>query len=252
MSSPIAVVTGASRGIGRAITQTFAQKGYEVWALARSLEALHALSRQSSPGKIRPLALDAENPGSVEQAARTILDTHTPSVWVNNAGIAFSASLEETDDALWQRTLAVNVTAPFAFCRAVMPRMAQQGFGRVINIASTAAVRGFKYTSAYCASKHALLGLTRSLAHEYADKKITVNAVCPGWTDTDMASQAVANISKATGRDEAAARARLVQASPLKRMVTPEEVASLVEYLASEAASAITGAAYLLDGGETA
>jgi NAD(P)-dependent dehydrogenase (short-subunit alcohol dehydrogenase family) len=133
-----------------------------------------------------------------------------------------------------------------------MPVMAKAGGGRVINIASTAALKGFKYTSAYCASKHALLGLTRSLAVEYAAKGVTVNALCPGWTDTDMLAQSAENISKSTGRSTEEARDSLAKMNPMGQLIRPEDVARLCLFLASEAASAVTGAAWTIDGGESA
>jgi len=146
--------------------------------------------------------------------------------------------------------LAVNVVAPFVLCRALMPRMAQAGGGRVINIASVAALRGMRYTSAYCASKHALLGMTRALALEWAAKGVTVNAVCPGWTETDMLTRALDAVVEKTGRTQEEARAAVLAHNPMGRPVTPEEVASLCLYLASPGAAGMTGAALSVDGGE--
>jgi NAD(P)-dependent dehydrogenase (short-subunit alcohol dehydrogenase family) len=251
-SGSTAVVTGASRGIGKAIAIKFAQAGYEVWALARSLDALQTLEAEASAfGKIRPLRLDAEKPEDVVAAAGIIAEKGAPAVLVNNAGIAPSAPLAKTSLEEFQRTLTVNTTAPFLLCRELMPLMAQAGGGRVINIASTAAMKGFKYTSAYCASKHALLGLTRALALEFASKAVTVNAVCPGWSDTDMLSESAERISQTTGRTVAEARETLAKLNPMGRLITPGEIAELCLFLASPAASAITGAAYVMDGGET-
>lgn len=253
MNTPVAVVTGASRGIGRAIALRFAEEGMNVWALARSVDALETLAKEAPrPHSIRPLKMDAANHDELHQACQTILAQGTPFILVNNAGIASSSSLEQTDLSIFERTMAVNVTAPFLLCRELMPHMAQQGGGRIINIASTAALRGYKYTAAYCASKHALLGLTRSLAVEYGAKNVTVNAICPGWTDTDMLASAVSNISGRTGKTPEQARDLLAQMNPMKRLVTPEEVAALCVFLASPHAQTVTGAAYSMDGGETA
>jgi 3-hydroxybutyrate dehydrogenase len=168
---------------------------------------------------------------------------------VNNAGIAESAPLARTDDAIWDRTMALNVTAAFSLCRAVMPEMARRGPGRVVNIASNAGLRGYAYTSAYCASKHALVGLTRALAVEFARTGVTVNAVCPGFVDTAMSERAAGNIERATGRD---GREALAALSPQKRMMTPEEVAHAVWSFLPYEARGITGQCIALDGGQTA
>jgi NAD(P)-dependent dehydrogenase (short-subunit alcohol dehydrogenase family) len=245
----IVVVTGASRGIGRAVAEAFAEAGHVVWALARTEEALASLA-QRFPGRVKPLVMDATREDSVLAAARTVLAAGTPRVLVNNAGIALSAPLKRTTTEDYRRVMAVNVEAPFLLCRELMPAMAEAGVGRVINVASTAALKGFTYTSAYCASKHALLGLTRALALEYARKHVTVNAVCPGWTDTDMLKNSVDTIVGATGRTAEQARAQLAGMNAMGTLIRPQDVAHLCLFLASDAASAVTGAAYTMDGGE--
>lgn len=251
MTTPLALVTGASRGIGKAIALKLAHNGFHVLALARTTEALNALVAEAPKSSIEPLALDMGDLGSVEKALGT-LSAREVSVLVNNAGIAPSSSLAKTTLAEFQQVQAVNLAAPFLFCRAFMPAMAARGAGRVVNIASTAAFRGYLYTAAYCASKHALLGLTRSLALEYAAKKVTINAVCPGWTDTDMLSSAVARIEKKTGRSADEAKAAIVGGHPLGRAVSPAEVAEVVAFLTtSPGAAAINGAAYIVDGAES-
>jgi NAD(P)-dependent dehydrogenase (short-subunit alcohol dehydrogenase family) len=248
-ASKVAVVTGASRGIGRAVAQRFARNGYQVWALARTVAALEELRKEG----IRPLEVDVTDPRRLEAALGTL--THegpAPSVLVNNAGIALSAPLAKTSLDDFERVMALNVRAAFMLCQGLMPAMAKVGDGRVINIASTAALKGFKYTSAYCASKHALLGLTRALAVEFASKGVTVNAVCPGWTDTDMLARSAEAISSATGRSKAQAVQALQDMNPMKRLTRPEEVADLCLFLASPSAATVTGAAYTMDGGESA
>jgi len=244
-----AVVTGASRGIGRALVQAFVKEGYEVWALARAADALEALAKETG-GAVHPLAIDVADEAAVLAATKRILEAGTPRVLVNNAGITVSAPLHKTSTQDFHKVMAVNVTAPFLFSRELIPAMAAAGGGRVINIGSIAATRGVKYTSAYCASKHALLGLTRSLAVEWARKNVTVNIVNPGWVETDMLSNAKAAISKSTGRSEQEAHAALANMNAMGRVIQPEEVASLCLFLASDAAATITGSAYNIDGGE--
>ncbi len=252
MDASHVVVTGASRGIGRAIALRYAQAGWKVWALARSEEALTSLAAEAPKGSVEPVVFDASVPAQVEAVAQRLAkDASQLRALVNNAGVASSAPLAKTTLAETERMFAINVTTPYLLCRELMPKMVQNGGGRVVNIASTAALKGFKYTSIYCASKHALLGLTRALAVEFASKAVTVNAVCPGWTDTDMLKASADNISRATGRSEDEARQTLAKMNPMGRLIKAEEVAELVWFLTTAPAAApITGAAYSIDGGE--
>lgn len=242
-------ITGASRGIGRSIAEVFLKSGWRVWALARqeaSIEPLKAL------GDVHFVPFDAADVASVGAAAhRLTMEAGHLTALVNNAGIALSAPLHKTSLEEYQRVMAVNVTAPFLLMRELSGAMVKAGHGRIVNITSTAAKKGFRYTAAYCASKHALLGLTRALAHELAPKGVTVNAVSPGWTDTDMLAASIQKIADTTGRSAADARATLEKMNPQNRAVKPEEVAELVYFLcASAAGAAITGADYAIDGGE--
>ncbi len=246
-----AVVTGASRGIGRALVQSFVKEGYAVWALARAADALETLARESG-GVVHPLPIDVADEEAVLAASKRILEAGVPRVLVNNAGVSVSAPLHRTSLEDYHRVMAVNVTAPFLFCRELIPAMGAAGGGRVINIGSIAATRGVRFTSAYCASKHALLGLTRSLAAEWARKNVTVNIVNPGWVETDMFAQAKGAISKSTGRTEQEAHAALANMHAMGRVIQPEEVAALCLFLASDAAASITGSAYNIDGGDAA
>lgn len=244
-------ITGAGRGIGRAIAERFLAGGWRVWALVRDERALEPLA---AAGDVRFVPFHANDEASVLAAAqRLLVDAGHLHALVNNAGIVHSAPLSRTSLIDFQLTQAVNVTAPFLLCRELMPSMGKAAGGRVINLASTAATRGFKYTAAYCASKHALLGLTRALAVEFAAKNVTVNAVCPGWTDTDMFARNVERIAESTGRSLPDARAQLEAQSPMGRAVKPAEVAEVVYFLADNpAAASITGAEYVIDGGQTA
>jgi len=254
-SSRGVVVTGANRGIGQAVALAFLQAGYRVVAVARSLASLDGLQAQAGPAAqaLERLECDVADAGALEATCRLLqARVLAPAVLVNNAGVSLGAPLERTSRAELERVLAVNTVAPFLLCAAVLPGMARAGGGRVVNIASIAGLRGIRYTSAYCASKHALVGLTRALAVEWADRCITVNAVCPGWTETDMLHSAVQRVAEKTGRNPDKARDTILARTPLGRAVLPEEVAALVLHLASPLAASVTGAALPVDGGESA
>lgn len=241
-------VTGASRGIGRAIAARFLAEGWRVWALARQESSVEGLK-----GDVHFVPFDAADEASVLAAAhRLTTDAGHLTALVNNAGIALSAPLHKTSTDELARVMHINVTAPYLLARELSGAMVKAGHGRIVNIASTAASKGFKYTSAYCASKHALLGFTRALAVEFATKGVTVNCVSPGWTDTDMLSNSVQAISATTGRSAEQARQALEHMNPMRRAVKPEEVAEVVHFLcAAPGAAAITGANYAIDAGET-
>jgi NAD(P)-dependent dehydrogenase (short-subunit alcohol dehydrogenase family) len=171
-------------------------------------------------------------------------------ILVNNAGQAASAPFMRTEAALWQRMLDVNLTGAYHCIQAALPAMLDAGWGRIVNVASTAGLTGYRYVAAYCAAKHGLVGLTRALALELAAKGVTVNAVCPGFTETDIVQEAVANIVRKTGRSEAQARAELSAANPQGRLVQPDEVAHAVAMLCMPAAVAMNGQAIAVAGGE--
>lgn len=244
-------VTGAGRGIGRSIAERFLAEGWRVWALARQESSIESLRGK---GDVHYVPFDAADERSVMDAAHKLTtDAGHLTALVNNAGIALAAPLHKTSTSDFELTMKVNVTAPFLLIRELSGAMVKAGHGRIVNIASTAAKKGFKYTSAYCASKHALLGLTRSLSLELASKGVTVNAVCPGWTETDMLQASVDRIAQSTGRSQEEARDALARMNPMHRAVKPEEVAEVVFFLsASAAGAAITGAEYSIDGGELA
>ena len=171
-------------------------------------------------------------------------------ILVNNAGIAASEKLERISDEMWDRIMEINATAPFRLCRALVPAMVAAGWGRVINIASNAGVSGYRYSSAYCASKHAVVGLTRALAIDLAPTGVTINSVCPGWVDTNMVAEATECIAGKTGQSVHDAKQALTRMSPQNRMLQPDEVANVVAMLCGDQARGIHGQALVIDGGQ--
>ena len=245
-----AIVTGASRGIGAAIATVLAGAGVRVSLLARDEARLKDLAAQLG-ARAAAFPADITDAGSVASAFAAARERFGPvGILVNNAGQAASAKFTDTDAALWNRILAVNLTGTYQCTRAAVPDMLERGGGRIVNIASIAGLRGGAYLSAYVTSKHAVVGLTRALALEYATRNITVNAVCPGYVDTDMVRSAIDNISRKTGRSEAEARATLVATNPQGRLVTADEVAHTTLWLCQEASGSITGQSLVLAGGE--
>lgn len=244
----IALVTGASRGIGAAIARRLAADGLRVVCAARSAEAVKALAAEIDG---LPLVLDVTDAAAVaEVGARVEAMAGPVDVLVNNAGVSASAPLARHGDDDWDHMLAVNLTGPFKLCRALVPGMVERGFGRVVFVASNAGLTGYPYTTGYCASKHGVVGLMRAMAAELARSGVTVNAVCPGFVETDMTAGAVDRIVRSTGRDAAAAREALARLNPQKRLIEPDEVAFAVASLVAHAARGINGQAIALDGGQ--
>lgn len=241
-----AVVTGGGSGIGAAVAARLLAGGARVTLMGRSIEKLQA-QRALLGGDVAVQTIDVGDEASVKAAFAAVRPVD---ILVNNAGQVETAPLHRTSLALWQQMLNVNLTGTFLCSRAVMAGMSERGFGRIINVASTAALKGYAYVAAYCAAKHGVVGLTRAMALELARKGVTVNAVCPGYTETDIVAQAVANITEKTGRSAEAARAELAAANPQGRLVQPEEVAASVLWLARRDSAAITGQAIAVCGGE--
>ena len=246
--SPHVVVTGAARGIGREIAATLTRAGADVTALGRQSGALDALVAQ---GAARfSIVADVTDSVAVHAALAQAAARRPIDVLIANAGAAESAPFAKSDAALFARMMDVNFMGVVHAIQAALPSMRQRPFGRIVVIASTAGLKGYAYVSAYAAAKHAAIGLVRSLALELAATRITVNAVCPGFTDTDLVAGSIDTIMKKTGRDRAQAVTELTKHNPQGRLVSPAEVADTVLWLCGENASAVTGQAIAVAGGE--
>ena len=244
------MVTGASRGIGSAVAAALAAEGAAVTITGRQAESLEARAAALGAG-VSFVVMDVAEEASVQRGFEEIR-ARAPriDILVNNAGAAASAPFTKTDPALWRRMLDVNLTGCYLCTREVLPGMLERRYGRIVNIASTAGLTGYPYVSAYVAAKHGVIGLTRALAREAAAAGITVNALCPGYTDTDLVREAIANISAKTGKSEAEARAALTESNPQRRLVQPDEVAQAALWLCSDGAAAVNGQAIAIAGGE--
>ena len=212
LAGKLALVTGGGRGIGAAIARALATIGARVIVCGRSKPDLDTIAREIN-------------------------------------GVAIECKLDRTTDEIWDKILELDVTAPFRITRALVPGMIKAGWGRVINVASNAGLTGYGYSAAYCAAKHAMVGMTRALAIDLARTNVTVNAVCPGWVETAMAEEAVTRIASKTGRSVEEARTSLASMSPQRRMITPDEVAHAALMLCSHEARGIHGQTIVIDGG---
>ncbi len=244
-----AVVTGGGRGIGRAIAAALTAAGASVTVVGRA-EAL--LKEAVSKGHARSYQVaDVTDAMAVKAAFKNAADAHGPiSILVANAGGAQSASFAKTDPDTFRRMFEVNTLGVVHAAQAVLPDMIARKSGRIITIASTAGLKGYAYVSAYVAAKHATVGLVRALAAETSKTGVTVNALCPGYTDTDLVGDSLTQITQATGRTREAALASLLKDSPLGRLIRPEEVAAAALFLCSNEAAGITGTALPIAGGE--
>ena len=245
-----AVVTGGGSGIGACVAHALAARGMRVSVMGRRLDALQGVCSDDPQG-MQAVVADVASLQSVEAAMEQARARFGPvAILVNNAGQAGSAPFHKTDAALWSNMLAVNLTGTFHCTQTVLPDMLKAKWGRIINVASTAGLVGYAYVAAYCAAKHGVIGLTRALALEYAKKGITVNAVCPGYTETDILRESIANVVAKTGRSAEEALAEFSAGNPQGRVVQPDEVADAVRWLCGPGASSINGQSIAVCGGE--
>ncbi|MFM0522978.1 MULTISPECIES: SDR family NAD(P)-dependent oxidoreductase [Caballeronia] len=243
-----AVITGGGSGIGASCAEALARAGARITLMGRDLARLEAQrDAMRAHGDVACVSVDVTNEAAVEEAFSRV---GAVDILVNNAGHAQAAPFTHTDAALWQRMLDVNLTGVFLCTRAVLPSMLERGYGRIVNVASTAGQVGYAYVAAYCAAKHGVIGLTRALALEVATKGVTVNAVCPGYTETELLRASLDQIMSKTSRSEQDARDALVRHNPQRRFVQPEEVANAVLWLCAPGSDAMNGQSISVSGGE--
>jgi NAD(P)-dependent dehydrogenase (short-subunit alcohol dehydrogenase family) len=250
-----ALITGAGAGIGAAIALQLAQAGCRLTLCGRSQGTLQAqaeaLREQVPDVAVLIATMDVADEHAVQAAVQQAQSRFGPvNILVNNAGQASSQPFAKTDAALWTSMLAVNLTGSFLCSRAALPDMLEAGWGRIVNVASTAGLKGYGYVTAYCAAKHGVIGLTRALAAEIARSGVTVNAVCPGYTQSDLLDASVANVVARTGRTADEARAALAAGNPQGRILSPREVADSVRWLCGADAGSVHGQAIAICGGE--
>jgi NAD(P)-dependent dehydrogenase (short-subunit alcohol dehydrogenase family) len=241
-----AVVTGGGRGIGRAIAGALSKAGHEVTVLGRTESALKETVAAGAAKAFRQV--DVSDSAAL---TATLTQIGPVDILVNNAGIADSAPFVKTDLDFFHRLMAVNFDGVVVATRAVLPHMTERGFGRVVSIASIAGLKGFPYGTAYVASKHAVVGFTRALAQEVAKTGVTVNAVCPGYVDTELVSRNATRIAAKTGRPAEEVTKEFFKGNPQGRLIAVDEVAESVVWLTSDGAASVNGQAIAIDGGET-
>ncbi len=244
LSGKTAAITGGGSGIGAAIARAFAVEGAEVILLGRRLEPLEAVAKETGG---RPLTCDVTDADAVAAVAEEVARAD---ILVNNAGGVSTAPFAKTAPEELQRLLDLNLVSAWRMTQAALPGMQRRGWGRVVNVASTAALKGYPYVSAYVAAKHGLLGMTRALALELAKTGITVNALCPGYSDTDLVSRSAANVAGKTGKTIEEVKQGFAAVNPQGRLILPEEVAAAALWLSGAGSDSITGQAIAIAGGE--
>ena len=243
------VITGGGRGIGAAVADYYDQAGANITLMGRTESSLKDVAGKL--GRASYQVADITDAASVKRAFDAAVEQFGPvAILVNNAGAAESAPFEKTSEALWDKMLSVNLSGMFHCQQQVLAGMREAKWGRIINVVSTAGLIGYAYVTAYCAAKHGAIGLTRALALETARDGITVNAICPGFTETDLLEDSIENIMQTTGRDREAAEKSLKAVNPQRRFIQPAEIAAMCLFLSGPGADSVTGQALAIAGGE--
>lgn len=249
LSGQHAAVTGGGRGIGLAIAAALTRAGAAVTVMGRTEETLAAAVGAGKAAGYVVVDVTAEG-----QLAAALASAESArgglSILINNAGGITSTPFLKTSRAMWLEALHVNLTSAFEGCQAVLPGMTERRYGRIVNIASTAGLKGYRFVAAYCAAKHGLIGLTRGLAHEYARSGVTINAVCPGYTETELVANSARLAAEKTGKSADEIKKEYARANPMGRLIAPEEVADAVRFLCAPAATAMTGQSMVVAAGE--